>query len=69
MKKHYISPDINVTLFTASGFLCGSGVHSDDKDIGYGGVDDGTHTPGAPRHHFYDDDDFYDDIHNDNEDY
>lgn len=51
-KKTYISPDVSITIVQTVGFLCNSGVSSDDQDIDipYGGIDEeGELTPGARR--------------------
>ena len=48
MKKIYTTPELEeIEIKSNQPLLLGSGVTSDG--IGYGGVDDGTHEPGAPE--------------------
>ena len=50
MKKAYIQPTTEVLKLSLHGLLMASGVQSDKKDIGYGGVDEeGDHDPAARR--------------------
>jgi hypothetical protein len=48
MKKIYMTPELEeIEIKSNQPLLLGSGVTSDD--IGWGGIDDGTHEPSAPE--------------------
>lgn len=47
MKKTYIQPDMEILVEEPIEMLAASGVGSEDLDIEYGGVDDGTLDPAA----------------------
>lgn len=54
MKKTYIIPTIEAIEVLTLQMLAASGVTG--KGAGYGGVDDGTHEPAAPRYKGFDND-------------
>ena len=48
MKTLYITPSVEILELSAENMIATSGVHSDEYDIGYGGVDeDGKLTPSS----------------------
>ena len=54
MKKIYIQPQTDVCeIQVSTQILAGSpGVTAPDQGIGYGGIDDGTHTPEVKENSF-----------------
>jgi len=50
MKKNYIAPNVEITEIELQQLIAVSGVSSEGKGIGYGGVDEeGTKDPAARR--------------------
>ena len=48
MKAKYITPGMEIEEISVESMIATSGVHSDEYDIGYGGVDeDGSLTPSS----------------------
>ena len=57
MKKTYITPIIEISAMTADDLLivASQGVVSNDYDIDYGGIEDGTKVPGSRQFSVLDD--------------